>query len=48
MHLDKRPMACSLAAHVTVIEAGLPIALHYINDSQRTDNSLDYLTIALN
>jgi len=46
MHLYMRPMACSLAAHITILEANLPATLHYVSDSQRTDDGLDYLTIA--
>jgi glutathione S-transferase len=48
MHLYMRPMACSLAAHIAVAETGLPVTLHYVSDSQRTDDGLDYLTIAPN
>ena len=49
MHLYAAPMACSLAAHIAILEAGLPVTVHYIdNQAKRTDDGRDYWTISPN
>lgn len=49
MHLYAAPMACSLAAHIAILEAGLPVTVHYIdNRAKRTDDGRDYWTISPN
>lgn len=49
MELYARPMACSLASHITALEADLPVAVHFVdNATQRTDDGEDFLTIAPN
>lgn len=53
-HTRYRAPHCNLASLLTrswTITSGnaadLPIALHYVSDSQRTDDGLNYLTIAV-
>ncbi len=48
MELYARPMACSLASHITALEAGLPVAVHFVDATQRSDDGKDFLTIAPN
>jgi glutathione S-transferase len=49
MELYASPMACSLASHITAIEAGVPITIHYVNGAtKKTDDGHDYLEIAPN
>ena len=48
MELYARPMACSLASHITALEAGLPVAVHFVDATQRTDDGQDFLTVAPN
>ena len=49
MDLYASPMACSLASHITALEAGLPITIHYVNTAtKKTDDGADYLKIAPN
>ena len=49
MELYLSPMACSLASHITVLEAGLPVKLTFVNTStKRTDDGQDFLKIAPN
>ena len=49
MHLYAAPMACSLAAHIAILEAGLPVTVHYIdNQAKRTGDGRDYLIISPN
>jgi glutathione S-transferase len=49
MDLYASPMACSLASHITALEAGLPVKIHYVNGTtKRTDDGADYLKIAPN
>lgn len=48
MHLYLRPMACSLAAHITAIEAGVPVSMHFVDTDQRTGDGVEFHTIAPN
>jgi glutathione S-transferase len=49
MDLYASPMACSLASHITALEAGLPVTIHYVNGAtKKTDDGADYLKIAPN
>jgi glutathione S-transferase len=47
MELFASPMACSLASHITAVEAGLPIRLRFIKD-KKTDDGGDFTAIAAN
>jgi len=49
MDLYASPMACSLASHITALEAGIPVTIHYVNTAtKKTDDGADYLKIAPN
>lgn len=49
MELYASPMACSLASHITVLEAGLPVKVVYVNTkTKKTDDGQDFLKIAPN
>jgi glutathione S-transferase len=49
MDLYASPMACSLASHITALEAGLPVTIHYVNTTtKKTDDGGDYRKIAPN
>ncbi len=49
MDLYASPMACSLASHIAALEAGLPVAIHYVNTAtKKTDDGADYRKIAPN
>jgi glutathione S-transferase len=49
MDLYASPMACSLASHITALEAGLPVKIHYVNTTtKKTDDGGDFLKIAPN
>jgi glutathione S-transferase len=48
MELYASPMACSLASHIAVIEAGLPVAIRYVNANKKTDDGADYTKLAPN
>jgi glutathione S-transferase len=49
MELYASPMACSLASHITVLEAGLPVTIHYVNTAtKKTDDGGDFRKIAPN
>lgn len=49
MDLYASPMACSLASHITALEAGLPVTIHYVNTTtKKTDDGADFLEIAPN
>lgn len=49
MDLYASPMACSLASHITALEAGLPVTIHYVNTAtKKTDDGADYRKIAPN
>src|SRR5690349_14302162 len=45
MELFASPMACSLASHITALEAGLPVRLRFVKD-HRTDDGGDFYEIA--
>jgi len=47
MELFASPMACSLASHITALEAGLPVKLRFVKD-HKTDDGGDYYAIAAN
>lgn len=47
MELFASPMACSLASHITALEAGLPVKLRFVKD-HKTDDGGDYYQIAAN
>ena len=47
MELFASPMACSLASHITAIEAGLPVKVRFVKD-KKTDDGGDFLGIAAN
>jgi glutathione S-transferase len=47
MELFASPMACSLASHITAIEAGLPVTVRFVRD-RKTDDGGDFLGIAAN
>ncbi|APV51301.1 hypothetical protein BWI17_17380 [Betaproteobacteria bacterium GR16-43] len=49
MDLYASPMACSLAAHITALEAGIPVTMRYLDlVSKRTDDGGDYRAISPN
>src|SRR5262245_26198000 len=49
MDLYASPLACSLASHITALEAGLPLTVHYVNlVEKKTDDGQDFLKIAPN
>ncbi|MBI1213220.1 MAG: glutathione transferase GstA [Alphaproteobacteria bacterium] len=49
MELYSSPMACSLASHITILEAGLPAKVTYVDTkAKRTDDGKDFLQIAPN
>lgn len=49
MHLYASPMACSLASHITILEAGLPVTVHYVDTRAKlTDDGEDYWAISPN
>lgn len=45
MELFASPMACSLASHITVLEAGLPVQVRFVAD-KKTDDGGDYFAIS--
>jgi len=47
MELFASPMACSLASHITALEAGLPVKVRFVKD-KKTDDGGDFFTIAGN
>ena len=47
MELFASPMACSLASHITALEAGLPVKLRFVKD-HKTDDGGDYYEISAN
>jgi glutathione S-transferase len=47
MELFASPMACSLASHITALEAGLPVRLRFVKD-KRTDDGGDYFAVTAN
>lgn len=49
MELYCSPMACSLASHITALEAGLPVRINFVNTAARqTDSGDDFLQISPN
>src|SRR5205085_5781951 len=47
MELFASPMACSLASHITALEAGLPVRVRFVKD-KKTEDGGDYFAIAAN
>jgi glutathione S-transferase len=45
MELFASPMACSLASHIAVIEAGLPVKVRFVAN-KKTDDGGDYLAVS--
>jgi len=45
MELFASPMACSLASHITALEAGLPVKVRFV-ENKKTDDGGDYYKIA--
>jgi glutathione S-transferase len=45
MELFASPMACSLASHITALEAGLPVKVRFV-ENKKTDDGGDYLQIS--
>ena len=45
MELFASPMACSLASHITALEAGLPVKVRFI-ENKKTDDGGDYFEIS--
>jgi glutathione S-transferase len=45
MELFASPMACSLASHITALEAGLPVKVRFV-DNKKTDDGGDYFQIS--
>jgi glutathione S-transferase len=49
MELYAAPLACSLASHITALEAGLPVKVHYVDTRAKTlDDGSDYLKVSAN
>jgi len=47
MELFASPMACSLASHITALEAGLPVKVRFV-ENKKTDDGGDYYAISAN
>ena len=45
MELFASPMACSLASHITAVEAGLPVKVRFV-ENKKTDEGEDYFAIS--
>src|SRR5260370_16365128 len=45
MELFASPMACSLASHITALEAALPVKVRFV-ENKKTDDGGDYYTIS--
>ena len=45
MELFASPMACSLASHITALEAGLPVKVRFV-ENKKTDDGGDYFAIS--
>ncbi|HYC63539.1 MAG TPA: glutathione S-transferase N-terminal domain-containing protein [Reyranellaceae bacterium] len=45
MELFASPMACSLASHITALEAGLPVRVRFV-ENKKTDDGGDYYQIS--
>src|SRR5262245_39906428 len=49
MELYASPLACSLASHITILEAGLPVKLDFVDTkTKKTEGGEDFLKIAPN
>jgi glutathione S-transferase len=49
MELYAAPLACSLASHITALEAGLPVTVHYVDTRTKTiDGGGDYWAVSSN
>ncbi|WP_439574502.1 glutathione binding-like protein [Phreatobacter sp.] len=47
MDLYSAPLACSLASHITVLEAGLPVAVTYVDNRRKTTSrGEDFWTVS--
>jgi len=47
MDLYISPLSCSFAAHVALLEAGLPVTLHRVDrQTKRIDDGADYRALA--
>ena len=45
MELFASPLACSLASHITALEAGLPVRIRFV-ENKKTDDGGDYYAIS--
>lgn len=45
MELFASPMACSLASHIAVIEAGLPVKIRFV-ENKKTDDGGDFFAVS--
>ncbi len=45
MELFASPLACSLASHIAVIEAGLPVKVRFV-ENKKTDDGGDFLAVS--
>ena len=45
MELFASPLACSLASHITAVEAGLPVRIRFV-ENKKTDDGGDYQAIS--
>ena len=45
MELFAAPLACSLASHITAVEAGLPVKVRFV-ENKKTDDGGDYYAIS--
>ncbi|MCA0248683.1 MAG: glutathione S-transferase C-terminal domain-containing protein [Proteobacteria bacterium] len=45
MELFASPLACSLASHITAVEAGLPVKVRFV-ENKKTDDGGDYYAIS--
>lgn len=49
MDLYSAPLACSLASHITVLEAGLPVTVTYVDNRKKvTSRGEDFWTVSSN
>jgi glutathione S-transferase len=45
MELFASPLACSLASHIAVIEAGLPVKVRFV-ENKKTDDGGDFFAVS--
>ncbi len=45
MELFASPLACSLASHIAVIEAGLPVTIRFV-ENKKTDDGGDFFAVS--